>query len=210
MAGDTPIQVRSATEDDIPRMTELLGQTFQDGDAVGEFMFPDGRQREVRQQRMFAAMLKHRFIPAGGADVAVAGDGHIVGVVMWSPTWGKHSVFRMIRENLALLRAMRSRVTAGLAVEAATARGRPKEPHIYVMYLGVDKGWFGRGAAQALMDRLRTAADSQAAGLFGTCQRKLLPFYRDVFPDGAIVGNTTLGRNGPAFYFIYREPVRRR
>src|SRR5262249_58309422 len=81
------IGVRSATEADIPAMAALTGETFQDGDAVGEFMFPNEKQRRIRQPRMFAAMMKHRYVPEGGADVAVTDDDDIVGVALWSRSW---------------------------------------------------------------------------------------------------------------------------
>jgi GNAT superfamily N-acetyltransferase len=201
------IHVRSATEAEIPVMVALLGATFQDGDAVGEYMFPDERQRRTRQPRMFAAMMKYRYVPDGGADVAITDDGRIVGVLLWSRSWAKPNVVRKIKENLALLAAMKTRVLAGLMVEAAAARGKPKQRHIYAMYIGVEKAWHGYGAAQALFGRLRERADAEAAGLYGNCQKRLLPFYVEAFPDGLITGTTTLGRRGPAFYFLYREAI---
>lgn len=202
------VQVRTATEADIPAMAALMGNTFQDGDAVGDFMFPDEAQRRVRQPRMFAAMMKHRYVPHGGADVAVADDGTIVGVVLWEKSWEPMHVMRKLKENLALLVAMKSRVIAGLQVEAAVAKGVPaKRRHIYAMYVGVDQAWHGYGAAQAMVDKLCARADAEAAGLYGNCQKKLLPFYADAFPEGAVVGSTTLGRGGPIFYFLYREPM---
>ena len=75
------------------------------------------------------------------------------------------------------------------------------------MYLGVEKAWHGNGAAHALVGRLREHADARAAGLYGNCQKSLLPFYAEIFPEGALTGTATLGAGGPAFYFLYREPV---
>jgi GNAT superfamily N-acetyltransferase len=202
-----PFHVRSATEADIPAMAAIMGETFQNGDAVGEFMFPDDHQRRIRQPRMFAALMKYRYVPEDGADVAVTDDGDIVGVVLWTKSWTKHSVLRTIKENLALLAAMKSRVIAGLTVEAAIARGKPKGRHIYTMYLGVAKAWHGYGVAQALVGLVRDCADAEAVAMYGNCQKKLLPFYAEAFPDGVVTGATTLGRGGPAFYFLSREAV---
>lgn len=137
------VQVRTATESDIPEMAAMMGRTFQDGDAVGEFMFPDPAQRQVRQRRMFQALMKYRYVPERRADVAVADNGKIVGVVLWDRSWTRPHVGRKVAENIALLVAMRSRVVAGLMVEAAAARGAPKERHLYVMYIGVDPDWHG-------------------------------------------------------------------
>ena len=193
-----PFHVRSATEADIPAMAAIIGETFQNGDAVGGFMFPDDHQRQIRQPRMFAALMIYRYVPD---------DGDIVGVVLWTKSWTKHSVLRTIKENLALLAAMKSRVIAGLTVEAAIARGKPKGRHIYKMYLGVAKAWHGYGVAQALVGLVRDCADAEAVAMYGNCQKKLLPFYAEAFPDGVVTGATTLGRGGPAFYFLSREAV---
>ena len=79
-----PFRVRSATEADIPAMAAVLGETFQNGDVVGEFMFPNEKKRHARQPRMFAALMKYRYIPEDGAHVAVTDEDRIVGVVLWS------------------------------------------------------------------------------------------------------------------------------
>lgn len=207
MHSAAPFHVRSATEADIPAMAAIMGETFQNSDAVGEYMFPDENQRRIRQPRMFAALMRYRYVPEGGADVAVSDDGDIVGVVLWTKSWTKHSLLRTIKENLALLAAMRSRVIAGLSVEAAIARGKPKGRHIYTMYLGVAKAWHGYGVAHALVGPVRDCADAEAVAMYGNCQKKLLPFYAEAFPQGVVTGATTLGRGGPAFYFLSREAV---
>ena len=82
-----------------------------------------------------------------------------------------------------------------------------KTTHGPPWHIGVEKAWHGYGTAQALVGRLRERADVEAAGLYGNCQKRLMPFYAEVFPDGLLTGTTTLGRRGPAFYFLYREPV---
>jgi L-amino acid N-acyltransferase YncA len=207
MHSAAPFHVRSATEADIPAMAAIMGETFQNGDAVGEYMFPDENQRRIRQPRMFAALMRYRYVPEGGADVAVSDDGDIVGVVLWTKSWTKHSLLRTFKENLALLAAMRSRVVAGLSVEAAIARGKPKGRHIYTMYLGVAKAWHGYGVAHALVGPVQDCADAEAVAMYGNCQKKLLSFYAEAFPQGVVTGATTLGRGGPAFYFLSREAV---
>jgi hypothetical protein len=202
-----PFHVRSATEADIPEMVAVLGETFQNGDVVGEFMFPDEKQRRVRQPRMFAALMRYRYIPEGGANVAVSDEGRIVGVVLWTRSWTIRSLRLEIKENLALLAAMKNRVIAGLKVEAAVGRGKPKQPHIYAMYLGVAKEWHGYGVAQALVGLVRDCAEAEGVAMYGNCQKKMLPFYAEAFPDGVLTGSTTLGRGGPPFYFLCREAV---
>ena len=88
-------------------------------------------------------MIKYRYIPRGGAEVAVTDDGRIVGVVLWTKSWVKQNVLLKVKEDLALLAAMKSRVIAGLTAEAAVARGKPKDRHLYVMYIGIDEAFQG-------------------------------------------------------------------
>lgn len=207
MAVSKTAHVRRATEADIPAMASLMGEIFRSGDAIAEFVFPDERQRQVRLPQMFAAVMKHRYIPDGGADVAIGGQGKIVGVALSTNSWTRPTPRRRIREGLALLAAMKTRVFTGLTVHAAQARGKPPQRHIYLMYLCTDQSRYGREAAHALIRRLRQHADAQAAALYCNCPRTLLHFYSEAFPDGGVSGTTTLGRGGPALYFLYCERV---
>jgi hypothetical protein len=55
--------------------------------------------------------------------------------------------------------------------------------------------------------RTRGRAGAQAAGLYGNWQKRLLPFYAEVFPESARTGTMTSGAGGPAFSYRCREPV---
>jgi hypothetical protein len=59
------------------------------------------------------------------------------------------------------------------------------------MYIGVEKVWHGYGAAHALVGRLREHVDAWGAGLYGNCQKRLLPFYTEFFPEGVVTGRKT-------------------
>lgn len=200
-----PFSVRLATEADIPAMVAVMGAVFQDGDPFGEFMFPDEKQRSVRQPRILAAMIKYRYIPQGGAEVAVTDDGRIVGVVLWTKSWVKQNVLLKVKEDLALLAAMKSRVIAGLTAEAAVARGKPKDRHLYVMYIGIDEAFQGYGATQSLFGSVRECAVTEEVGVYFNCKKSLIPFYLDAIPEATLTGTTTLGKRGPAIYFLYGQ-----
>ena len=197
MQTTAPFHVRTATEADIPAMAAIMGETFQNGDAVGEFILTFKRRPPARCPRRWSARQRPRRCRHHRRRR------HRRRRVDKPRT--KHSAAHQRRTGPAA--AMKSRVIAGLTVEAAIARGKPKGRHIYTMYLGVAKAWHGYGVAQALVGLVRDCADAEAVAMYGNCQKKLLPFYAEAFPDGVVTGATTLGRGGPAFYFLSREAV---
>src|SRR5262245_58082736 len=156
---------------------------------------------------MFAALIEHRFLPDGGVEVAVSDAGEIVGAILWNRSWHRQPISRLLREYLALGAAMKLRAVAGMRIDAIIAKGKPSERHIYVTYLGVKRAWDGYGVGPALLDRLRAYADAAAVPLAANCQKELLPLYADLMPDGVVSGISTLGRDGPKFYSLRRDPV---
>jgi L-amino acid N-acyltransferase YncA len=200
--------IRAGTDADCPGIAALLGEAFQTGDITGEYLFPDEQQRRIRQPKMFAAMIENHFLPDGGVDVAVSDDsGEIVGAILWSRSWHKRPLNRQLKEYLALGAAMKFRAIAGMKIDAVIAKGKPSERHIYVTYLGVRKAWDGYGVGPALVDQLRRYSDADGIPLAANCQKELLPLYADLLPDGVVTGIYTLGRDGPKFYSVRRDPV---
>ena len=91
---------------------------------------------------------------------------------------------------------MKSRVIAGLTAEAAVARGKPKDRHLYVMYIGIDEAFQGYGATRSLSKRTRSAV-TEEVGVYFSCKKSLIPFYLDAIPEATLTGTTTLGKRGP-------------
>jgi GNAT superfamily N-acetyltransferase len=195
--------VRIPTEAEVPAMAKLLADVFQQGDAMSDFLFPDAKQRRLRQPGMFAAMIRYRHLPEKSAAVAVDATGRIVGAMIWKNSWTKQSLTDNVKEHLALLAAMRARVIQGMALDAATQAKTPGESYIRGMYLAVDHRWQRSGVGKALLSGLADKADEARVPLYAACQDDKVFYY--IALGGKIIGRTTVGRQGPVINLVRRE-----
>lgn len=120
-----PIEIRTATTADIAEMSAMMARAFQDDDPVSEYFFPDASSRPSKQRRMMAALIRHRYIPAGGADLAVE-NGRIVGVSLWHPHDAPATPrWRQLVSGPHLLWAMGSGTRAGIEMDRLLTENSP-------------------------------------------------------------------------------------
>jgi GNAT superfamily N-acetyltransferase len=197
-------QVRSPTEADVPAMVKLLAEVFQQDDLMSNYLFPDAEQRRHRQPRMFAAMLRYRHIPEGSGVVAVDDAGRIIGTLIWQHSWFKQSLAQKMKEDMALLAAMGTRVIQGMTLDAASNARAPREPHYRAMYLACDRDWQRSGVGRALLTIMADKSDESGLPMHGACQDDKLPYYLAL--GSKVIGQTRVGRKGPKINLMFREP----
>jgi len=196
--------VRRATERDIEDIVRVLAHAFETEDPIEEYIFPSPEQRHRRTPGMLRTMVRHRFLPVGGAFVATADD-RVVGAALWQPPGTRTSLWREAVSGPQLLWAMGAATARGMAVDAAMAKVAPSQPHLFVVYLGCEPGRQRRGVGRALWAALAEDADARGAGLGGICKDDNLAYY--IALGGEFVDRVRIGRDGPELNFFLRPPA---
>lgn len=204
MSKPVDVQIRPAVRSDIPAMAAVLGRAFLEDDPVGEYLFPDVRTRHTRQVRMMSVLIRRRFIPQNGAEVAVV-DGTVVGVCLWNTYPARRTPWHNFVSGPQLLWAMRSRVFAGMSLDSTFAKITPAVPHIFGVYLGCDPHLQKRGVGEALVQSFLGKADSMSLPVIGVCKNENVPFY-EMFGCG-LLGRAKIGRGGPEENVMIKLPA---
>ncbi|MGA9870696.1 MAG: N-acetyltransferase [Rhodococcus sp. (in: high G+C Gram-positive bacteria)] len=200
-----PVDIRFATRADIPEMASLMARAFQADDPVSGHFFPDDERRPVKQRRMMSALIRHRYLPAGGAEVATI-DGTIVGVSLWHPHDAPpRQWWRPIVAGPHLLWAMRSGVRAGIAMDRMLDAGAPGDDAVLWVYLGVEPSLHRSGVGATLSRAIFDRVDRERRTTFGICKSGNIPFWTTMgFVE---VGTATIGRRGPTVHRMNRPPA---
>jgi predicted N-acetyltransferase YhbS len=209
-SGPKEFRLRLATESDVPAIVALLAEAFKDGDPVSEWIFPDERKRLRGQRRMLAALVRHRHLPVGSAEVAVSGD-EIVGVSLFQRSWRKPSLVQRTIGDLALLRVLRSRVFAAIAVDAALHAAAPKVRHICLVHLACEPSWARTGVGTALFMSLFAKSVEVGGAFYGVMKPANFTYYTSILQglgvqDESIAGEVTIGRRGPTLKTLWGQP----
>lgn len=199
------VDVRLATTSDIPEMSAMMARAFQSDDPVSEYFFPDDTRRPRMQQRMMSALIRHRYLPVGGADVAVL-DGRIVGVSLWHPHDApRPKRWRILVSGPHLLWAMRSGVRAGIRMDRMLDEGAPDDDAVLWVYLGVEPSLHRSGVGTALSRKIFDKVDREGRAMFGVCKEGNIPFWSAM--GFAPAGTATIGPKGPLVHRVNRPPA---
>ncbi|MFE3545671.1 GNAT family N-acetyltransferase [Nocardia sp. NPDC059177] len=195
--------MRTATRADIAGMVDVLAGAFAYDDPIDEYIFPDEAVRRRRAPRMLRAMITHRFLPAGGAEVALLED-RVVGALLWYPQGYRPGGLREMIAGPQLLAAMGGAVRRGIEVDAAMERAAPAEPHFFHVYLGADPTVQRSGVGRALYASFTERADREGAAICGICKDANVDYYQVLGNER--VGAVRLGEAGPELNIMVRRP----
>ena len=208
--GTRDFRIRLATESDIPAIVALLADAFQSADPVSEWIFPNERKRRRGQERMLTALVRRRHLPIGSAEVAVSGD-QVVGVSLFQRSWRKPGIGRRMIGDLALLRALRSRVFAARAVDIALESAAPAGRYICMVHLACDPAWMRAGVGTALFMSLFDKSAEVGGAFYGAMKPENFTYYTSILVgmgvvDESIGGEVTIGRRGPTMKTLSGQP----
>ncbi len=149
----TPIEVRPALRQDVAAASTVMARAFLD-DPPFSWVLPAAETRERRLGRFLSVAMKaDAFGRRPPADVEVATrPGRRVGAAIGHPpgTWPP-----TLRHQLATLPgniwALGRRLGAASALARALGSARPRRPHWYRAYTGVEPALRGHGVASALL-----------------------------------------------------------
>jgi GNAT superfamily N-acetyltransferase len=188
------LAVRPARQDDLSSMSRVLERAFAVDDPFGEFIFRRESSRRTRTGRMMTALIRHRFLPCGGAEVATSG-GDVVGALLWYPVGYRPGGWREILAGPEFGWAMGPGVPGGMAVDAANRRVSPGVPHLFGIYLGCEPDLQRAGIGRALFGSFTAKAEAAQVPAYWLCKDSNLGYYRS---GGSMrIGGIRLGRRGP-------------
>jgi len=197
------VAVRVATKEDVPDLVSVLDRAFTDDDPFGEYMFPDETQRRRLQPRLTRAMIRHQYLPSGGALVAIA-DGRIVGGALWQTPSYRFGPLRYLASIPEFVWAMGSGGPRALAMDSTIAGLAKGLPHFFGVSLGVDPEHQRGGVGEAVLTYAIAEIERVGAPLLGLCKDGNVAYYR---ARGAQrIGRIRIGRRGPEVNVIMWLP----
>lgn len=196
------VTVRKMATPDLDRVADVMGRAFDDDPVINFMVKQDARRRERLLTFMRAGIRKLTF-PYGETWTA---DG-FEGAALWNPPNGRpHGLMSDLRMLPTLVRV------AGLsgvprvvgAFQVAEAK-HPKQPHYYLLGLGVEPDQQGRGIGTQLMAPVLEKADREGlpAYLESSKERNLPLYQRNGFE---VVERVEFGKGGPPVWLMWREP----
>ncbi len=197
------MNVRRATEADLPALTQVLARAFMD-DPVAEWSCPSVRLRprvlEGFQGARLGQLIAHEEVWTSD-DLACA--------ALWAPPKRWRTT---VREDLALARCLaRPRLAARLPLAVAGLLGierqHPREPpHWYLAVLGTDPPSQGQGLGSAVLRPVLEQCDADAVGAYlESSKERNIDFYAR---HGFRVMRELRLPLGPTMWAMWRDPRR--
>lgn len=197
-----PIDVRVATDDDIPAMAGVLSRAFS-ADPPMSWVFRDPATRVERLESLFSAALRELFVPTGFAFTTA----DHAGVALWEAP-GRWRTPDDVNERLgaALASAALPEELDRFLTFLGTIEDRhPDEPeHWYLAVLAADLDRQGRGIGSACMAPMleRIGAERAPAYLESSNVRNVPLYERHGFRVTDVVD---LPDDGPPVYLMWRD-----
>jgi len=196
------IEVRRATEEDVPALAGVLARAFTH-DPPFHWVFRGDETRQDRLTALFGMALAGVFLPKG--EVYTTTD--LGGVSCWEPRPAEPAGEDEAAEFAAAMAGVgflpeeidRMQTYLGMMADA-----HPEEPHWYLGILGVDLARQGQGIGSACMAPVLARLDEAGGPAYlESSNEKNLPLYeRHGF---RVVGVLDL-LDGPSVWRMWREP----
>ncbi|WP_067676010.1 GNAT family N-acetyltransferase [Nocardia miyunensis] len=199
------ISVRPAIASDVPELARVLGAAFAD-DPIISWLVPDSRVRPRRAGYMFAAMVRHQFLPGGGVDVAFDETGRMLGTAVWAPPGGwQTSGPAQLRMLPGVVRAFRGRMRVAGEMADRMAQHHPAEPHWYLAFIGTHPDARGRGFGHALLaPRLAHCDETACPAYLESSKQENIAYYERFGYD--LTGELNITDGGPPMWPMWRSP----
>jgi ribosomal protein S18 acetylase RimI-like enzyme len=196
---------RLAGEADIPALARVMAAAFAE-DPVTNWILRDGspEERAALRERFFAAALASRGIPAGASYFAPeAGAGAVwIPPAMANSTTSPLAMLRMLPHFFAFSGWRLPRL---LRLIQAVDANHPREPHHYLLFLGVDPAYHGQGLGSSILAATlaRVDAEGMPAYLENSNPKNTRLYERHGFRTTKEVA---LAKGGPHLWCMWREP----
>lgn len=158
------VHVRAAEPGDLEAVVDVLAVAFA-ADPVMATFTGTGSDRPRRTRDFFRAVLRSGALRRGAVDVAVDGEGRLLGVAAWEAPGSAGHLRAQIAHLPDFWKALGGRgIRRALANQAVMGRHRPVPEHWYLTAIGVGDGARGLGVGSTLLSsRLQQVDEAGAA-----------------------------------------------
>ena len=199
----SPVDVRPASEEDVPALTAVLSRAFSD-DPPMSWAFRDPSTRPARLATIFGSALPSLFLPAGHTWTTT----DTAGVAVWQPPGQWRTPDEKVGELLEQYggNVMPDELDRFLTFLGMIEDKHPDEPeHWYLEVLAADLDRQGRGIGSACMQPVLAKADAEGTPCYlESSNLKNVPLYeRNGFRVTDVVD---LPDGGPSLWLMWRDP----
>lgn len=194
--------IRKITTADFETAGALMTRAFDD-DPVANFLAKQDAKRVQRMRKFMDAGLKKLTFPYGETYITEAGDG----AAYWNPPgkrphglWNDLSLLPTLLAVSGLGGARRSIAALSLA-----EKKHPKEPHYYLLAIGVDPERQGQGIGSTLLAPMAERLDREGVpGFLESSKERNIPLYERF--GFKVTEPYDLPHGGPRIWPMWRDP----
>lgn len=193
--------IRKITGADVDSLVEVMFRAFDD-DPFMNFLVKQDDRREERMKRFMRMGATRLTMPYGECYRTEAGDG----AALWNPPGGRpHGILADISMLPTLLKVSGiGGMKRSIAAFAQAEKLHPKEPHYYLLAIGVDPSMQGKGVGSSLLAPMAERLDREGIGAYlESSKERNLPLYERF---GFKVTNPFDLQNGPRIWPMWRDP----
>ena len=186
---------------DVEALASLLADAFRD-DAFTSWFVGEASRKRGGLVRFFRTALARLALPHG--ETYKTADG--AGAALWVPPgrWrlGWFEELRLLPTVMGLTGA--GRVLSVLSGLEALEKRHPREPHRYLMFVGVAPAVQGRGHGAALLEPVLRQCDEEGVPSYlETANARTVPFYERL--GFAVREQFRIPHGGPPMWLMWRE-----
>jgi ribosomal protein S18 acetylase RimI-like enzyme len=196
------VTVRKARMAEVPTLIDVMARAFDD-DPIANFFAAQDEKRQDRIRNMMAVGLRKLTMPYN--ETYTTED--LLGAAQWTPP-GKWKL-GMLQQIFLIPSMVRTtsvrrlpKVMGGLA---AIEKKHPHEPHFYLLALGVEPEYQGRGVGTSLMRPVLERCDRERipAYLESSKERNVPLYERNGF---RVTEEMVVPNGGPKIWLMWRDP----
>lgn len=194
--------IRKITVSDRETVVNVMARAFDD-DPFFNFLVKQDDRREQRLRRFMDAGLMKLTFPYEETYMTEAGDG----AALWNPPDGRpHG----LRTDLSLLPVIAQVAGLGgmprvISTLSLVEKKHPKEPHYYLLGIGVDPARQGKGVGSSLLAPMAERLDREGVpGYLESSKERNIPLYERF---GFRVVDELKLPNGPSVWPMWRDPA---
>lgn len=196
------VGVRKAGVGDVDGLVDVLTAAFDDDPVINWFLRDDAGRADAFA-RFFSVAVRQLTLPHDEVYTTARGDG----AALWAPpgTWqlGPEEVEALLPDFTAIFGE--DKLERSLEGMEAMDAAHPREPHFYLLLLGVDPARHNRGIGSSMLQTVlrRCDEDGLPAYLEATSPRNVPLYERHGF---AVRETLPLPDGGPPLWLMWRTP----